>query len=235
MHDHARIVASGALALALTSAVFAGPIYDGSTGQLPHQQGWAYTDTGAIPTPLNPDVAARLGPTKTTPLSYWSCALPNGGVGFGDNGGWSFSASVKVEESSWYQTPDFKRAGYYISLSDKTGKWAGLGIASDRIVLATKDVNASDGVYMFDTTQGFNTYELRFSGLSVSALINGQEVLTGTVGTAGYANLAWFGDGSSFGSSKTQTAWVSLSPVPAPGPVALATAAGLLSMARRRR
>jgi hypothetical protein len=176
--------------------------YDGALGGLPHDSDcWQFVAGG--PAPVNQDGAGTLGRTTMPLTTYWINSLPP--ISFDD--GASIAASVKVISSNYYQDGTYKRSGYYIQLGDQTGRWAGLGISADRVLLMTADQNSFDQTALFNTTTAFNDYALFFSGNTVQATINGDVVLTAAVGIVGAgSSLAYVGDLSILSASQTLTA-----------------------------
>ena len=181
--------------------------FDASGGLLPTQVCWSLNDTtgGAVPI-INDGDGLDIGPTTTGGVTQFQL-VPKA---FSFDDGASIAANLLVISSTYLLQNGYQRAGYYIGLRDGVGRYALLGIASDRVLLHTADFNPRDLTYLFDSTNGFHTYELQFSGDTVQALIDGTTVLTHSVGTTGlsYATIAFFGDASIVASSTTETSWV---------------------------
>lgn len=180
--------------------------YDASTGLLPPDVCWNQVNPNQAPAPTLVKGAVLLGPTVSGTNCYFRRDLPP--MNFNDGG--AVTASVKIDASTWYAVNPYKRTGFSLHLSDETGRWAHLGIASDRILLHTSDVNWSDFTYLFDSTGGFHTYRLEFQGNTVKAIIDGNVVLTDTAGTGGTPNVAYFGDITALAWSTSRTAWITV-------------------------
>ncbi len=154
--------------------------YDGSLGGLPDDSAcWSVVQSGSGPAPYNERGAAVLGPTSNPSTFWWEGALPS----FSFDDGAEITARVKVSQSSWWTQFPFKRNGFYIGLDDELGRYAWLGISSDRLSLLVTDPNWNAAEYLMDTTGKYFDYSLRFSGNTVEALVDGVVVMTGTVGT----------------------------------------------------
>jgi hypothetical protein len=193
--------------------------YDGSLGGVPQDSAcWTLTQSGAAPAPFNDGGAVVIGPTSSAGLLHFSHPLPP--ISF-DDGAW-ITAQVKVTSSGYYAVFPFRRSGYYIQLRDNDGRWAGLGISSDRVLLMTADQNWGDQTFQVDTTAGYRVYALHFAGDDVEALIDGEVVLTAAAGTLepGEA-IAYFGDLSILAGSQTHTAQVEVIGVTACAPADL--------------
>ncbi|MFO0962230.1 MAG: hypothetical protein U0625_04920 [Phycisphaerales bacterium] len=178
--------------------------WDASLGGLPQDSlCWEYAATAGVPAPVNNGEAVVLGPTTSAATASWRQAL----VPFAFTAGASVSARVKVNSSSYYAVNPYRRSGYYLRLSDKTGRWAQLGISGDRLLLHTSDANWTDQTYLVNTTGAFHEYTLTFSGTTVTAAIDGVVVLTDTSGTGDTPNRVMIGDLSGLAASSTETAW----------------------------
>lgn len=209
MSSSAARVCAFAIAACLASPACADvlALYDASTGLLPDDSDcWSYVASGAIAAPVSRGGAVTLGRTTNGGYFYWEQGLPP--LSFDD--GASISATVKIDTSSFYAVFPFQRSGYYIQLTDVQGRFAQLGISADRILLGTADQNWSDFTYSFDSTGEFHDYSLVFTGNTVQALIDGEVVLTDTVGSGGAGAKAYFGDMSVLANSLTHTALVTV-------------------------
>lgn len=186
--------------------------FDGSLGGVPHDAPcWEFFSFGPLSDPVNEDGAVVLGPTTDNGAHYWTQTL----VPFSFDDGASITATLKVTWSSYYGQFPLKRAGYYITLTDKLGRVALLGVTSDLIVLATADQNWSNQTYEHDATDGYHVYTLAFNGNECQAFIDGKLVLTDAVGGgSGVPNTATFGDLSVLTSSHTHTALVVVEGIP---------------------
>ncbi|MFO0873039.1 MAG: hypothetical protein U0575_03595 [Phycisphaerales bacterium] len=182
-------------------------VYDAGKGLLPTDVCWTLNDTtgGAVPI-VNVGGSLAIGPTTTAGVTQFQ-VVPKA---FSFDDGASIAARVFVTSSTYLNQNGYQRAGYYIGLRDGIGRYALLGIASDRVLLATEDFNPTDQTYAFNTTGAFHVYKLAFSGDTVQAIIDDVVVLTDDVGNAGftYPTIALFGDASIVASSTTETAWV---------------------------
>ncbi|MBL9148811.1 MAG: hypothetical protein JNM94_08980 [Phycisphaerae bacterium] len=190
-----------ALVVAAASSADQIGTYDASLGLLPGDICWTAVGANQAPPPTFVDGALKHGQTSYGTSSYFSRALPP--YLFAD--GAAVTAVVKIQSSTWYASNPFKRTGYYVNLADKSGKFAALGIASDRILLQTLDQNWSDQTYLMDTTNAFHTYRLAFSGSTVAVFVDGRQVLSDTVGSGATPNQVIFGDVSILGASTSLT------------------------------
>lgn len=181
--------------------------YDAETGLLPTQVCWTLNDTtgGAAPI-VNVGDGLAIGPTTTAGVTQFQVTPKP----FSFDDGAAIAARVVVVSSTYLNQNGYQRAGYYIGLRDGEGRFALLGIASDRVLLQTADFNPTDLTFAFDATRSFHVYKLQFSGDTVQALIDDVVVLTDDVGTTGFAvdTIALFGDVSIVASSTTETTWV---------------------------
>jgi hypothetical protein len=184
--------------------------YSAADGVLPTERCWDAVNPQNAPPPVIEAGALVFGTTGYGTSSFFQHTFP--AMSFAD--GAAIEASVKVDSSTWYGTNPFKRTGFYLSLADASGKWAYLGIAGDRVLLQTGDQNWSDQTFRFNSTDGFHTYRLAFVGSTATVSIDGNVVLTDTVGSGAVPNRAIFGDISILGSSKTRTASVTVEGVP---------------------
>ncbi len=183
---------------------------NGGSGVLPTERCWEAISPQNAPTPTIVDGAMLFGPTGYGSYSYFLHSFPP--IAFAD--GAAIEARIKVDASTWYGTNPYKRTGFYLSISDAAGKWAALGLSSDRVLLATGDQNWSDQTFRFPTTDGFHTYRLEIQGSIATVLIDGQVVLSDTVGSGALPNQAYFGDASILGNSTTRTEYVQVEGVP---------------------
>lgn len=184
--------------------------YDPSQGALPTERCWDAVGAQNAPVPTIVDGALVHGLTGYGNSSYFAHQFPP--LFFAD--GAAIEASIKVDSSTWYGVNPYKRTGFYLQISDNAGKWASIGISSDRILLATGDQNWSDQTYLVNTTRAFRTYRLEIVGSTATVFLDGVPVLTDTVGSGSVANRAYFGDASILGNSKTRTAYVKVEGVP---------------------
>jgi hypothetical protein len=196
-----RAGAFAALVVAASSNADQIGTYDASLGFLPGDICWNVVGANQAPAPTFVDGALRHGPTVYGTSSYFSRDLPPYLLADGA----AVTAVVKIQSSTWYASNPFKRTGYYINLSDKSGKWAGLGIASDRILLQTLDQNWSDQTYLMNTTDAFHTYRVEFSGTTATVFVDGRAVLSDTVGSGATPRRVIFGDVSILGWSTSFT------------------------------
>ncbi len=200
-------------ALLVTSLAVAGDAivtYDAATGLLPTEVCWDAVNPGAAPPPSFVKGALLLGPTTTSGAPYFRRVL----TPFSFDDGSSVTVSVKVLASSWYAQFPLQRTGYFVALSDLQGRYAYLGIASDRILLMNTDQSWSNQTAEFDSTSGFHTYRMSFAGNVVSISVDGNVLLSDVVGTGADANTVSWGDLSILGDSTTLTASVIVEGVP---------------------
>jgi len=201
------------VAASVASVVCGGELvlrYDASSGLLPTDVCWEHVGARNAPPPVVARGALTLGPTGWDNGSYFFHAFPS--IGFAD--GAALEASIKVDESTWFAQFPYRRTGFYLQLNDSTGAFAGIGIASDRVLLSTADQNWSDQSFLVNTTDAFHTYRLEFEGSTAKVLMDGAVVLTAPVGTGGQPNIAYFGDLSILGASTTRTAYIQVEGVP---------------------
>ena len=184
--------------------------YDASQGALPTERCWEAIGAQYAPLPVVVDGALVHGMTGYGTASYFAHSYPP--IDFAD--GAAVEASVKVDSSTWYAGNPYKRTGYYVAISDNAGKYAAIGISSDRVLLSTADQNWSDQTYLINTTRSFHTYRLEIVGSLATLLIDGVPVLSDTVGSGATPNRAYFGDASILGNSKTRTQYVKVEGVP---------------------
>jgi len=154
------------------------------------------------------------------------------------------SASLWVISSS-YDPNEFnegiQRAGYYLQANDDAGRIFNIGISSTGVYMNT-DANGAvtNGVPFtpFTTTNGFNTYTLTVASGVGTLSINGTPIGTTPVGAAVFANtanLVYFGDGTTDGSSQTELANFSYSTVPEPDFLMLAMSTLVLVVCSARK
>jgi hypothetical protein len=201
------------LSVLVSSPALAGDLvlrYDASQGVLPTERCWDAVGAQNAPAPTLVDGSLVHGLTGYGTSSYFTHVFPP--LSFAD--GAAIEASIKVDSSTWYGSSPYKRSGFYIQIADGAGKWASLGISSDRVLLQTADQNSSDLTYLINTTRAYHTYRLEFSGSTATVLIDGVPVITDTVGSGATPNRAIFGDVSILGSSKTRVQYVQVEGVP---------------------
>ncbi len=208
----ASVLAIAALTLGSPAIADQTARYDAALGGVPQDSPcWVYLGGAGAPVPTNNGAAVVLGPTTTAGTPRWEQNL----VPFSFDDGASLVASVRVNSSSYYASSPYRRSGYYIGLRDRFGRYANLGISSDRVLLSTLDANWSDQTFLINTTTAFHEYRLTFTGNTVVASIDGVPVLSDTVGaSAANDSQVSFGDFSVLASSTTQTAWIEVQGVP---------------------
>lgn len=206
------------IAAAVVASVIASPqsaiaSYEPETGQMPTDQCWSLIDTtgGAAPI-INVGDGLAMGPTTPGGVVQFQKLMRS----FSFDDGAIVAARVAVVASSYANQGGLQRAGYSIGLVDANGRFALLGIASDRVLLQTADFNPTDQTYAFDAASGFHIYKLHFVGDTVQVLIDDIVVLTDDVGAGdlGSAPLILFGDTSSIADSTTELAWIQATGVP---------------------
>lgn len=201
------------LSALVSSPALAGDLilrYDASQGVFPTDRCWEAIGAENAPPPTLVDGALVHGLTGYGNASYFTHSFPP--LSFADSA--AIEASIKVDSSTWYGISPYQRSGFYLEMSDSAGTWASLGISSDRVLLQTADQNFSDLTYLINTTRAYHTYRLQFAGATATVLIDGVPVITHTVGSGSTPNLAYFGDASILGNSKTRIQYVQVEGVP---------------------
>lgn len=242
---HTNLLAA-ALCAALAPAS-AATLYNASLGSTPAAQGWTTLAVGA---------AAWEAVTVGAPPAY-SLVTTGAGVSYFGNAlvgaptlntaaGFDLSFGLKVVSETHVGN---NRAGYSVVLvgADPT-KAVELSFWQGNVWVPDYDptdpdrfVHGADAA--FNTTGAFHTYLLSVRNQQYTFSADGNVLLSGalhdyTAGGAPYTqpNFLFFGDDSSRGTSATELAFVTLTPVPEPAPAALLMAglAGLAWRARQR-
>jgi hypothetical protein len=241
LNAHAALLA---LAL-LTGTAQAATLYDASLGSTPAAQGWTPLIVGAEPFQA---VTVGLPPaysllTTGPGVIYFGNALVGAPV-LDTAAGFDLSFNLKVVSEAHTSN---NRAGYSVVVvgADPTHAvelsfWSGNVWVPDYVAGdPDRFVHGQDAA--FDTMGAFRTYLLSVRNQQYTFSSGGVTLLSGalhdyTAGGAPYnqPNFLFFGDDSSRGTSATELASVSLSPVPESTPAALLLA-GLAGLGWRLR
>lgn len=179
--------------------------YDGSLGSLPTDQCWSFVqeESAVVPT-MNGD-AAHLGPTLLDGRCYWRRDLTP--FVFAD--GAAATVVTSIITSSYIQSGQLRRCGYSITMTDAAGRWARLGISSNRVLLQTSTNGIFDQVKTYQQTPGEHSFRLDFLGTEVRVLVDGIVMLSGFAGVNGdHPNTVLVGDTTFWGHSNTDTSLV---------------------------
>ncbi len=233
------------LALALlTGAAQAATLYDASLGSMPAVQGWTPLVVGAAPFQA---VTVGLPPayaldTSGAGVSYFGNALV-GAPTLDTATGFDLSFNLKLVSETHSSN---NRAGYSVVVvgTDPTRAvelsfWAGnIWVPDYNAADPDRFVHGLDAT--FNPTGAFHTYLLSVRNQQYTLSTGATTLLSGalhdyTAGGFPYTqpNFLFFGDDSSRGTSSTELASVTLTPVPEPVPAALLLA-GLAGLCWRQ-
>ena len=223
----------------LCTQASAATLYDAGAGTLPSVQGWTSLQLG--PAPLQ-SVSGGLYKLDTTAASYFGNTLAGSPV-LDTAAGFDLVFTLRLQSETHI---GLNRSGYSVVMigSDPThglelGFWSGEVFAYDYNG-ADPDRFVHGAGAAFDTTAALVNYTLSVRNQQFSFSANGTPLLAGslrnyTAGGPPYTtpNFLFFGDDSSRGTSISELAFVSLTPVPEPAPVLL-LAAGMAALLGRR-
>jgi len=179
--------------------------YEPSLGTLPDDQCWELVQNGTHPAPVVTGGVMQIGTTTTSGTQYWSRVF-NEEVDF--TRGAVMEMRLEVIASNYNATSggSGQRAGFYFSVADKNGRRFNVGIAANKLLIATSDptpVGAANPSIDFVTTGQVRTYRLEVLGTTARLYVDNELKLTATQGQlSSIANRAYFGDGSIYGTSK---------------------------------
>ena len=204
---------AGALVAAVVLAVLCGRAaaqpywfgYEPSLGTLPDQQCWELVQTGTQPAPTVVDGTLQTGTTTVSGVQYWSRTF-NEQIDF--SRGAVMEVTLEVITSNYNATSggSGQRAGFYFSIADQNGRRFNVGIASNKLLIATSDptpIGTANPSIDFVTTGRARTYRLEVLGTTGRLYVDGELKLTATQGSLSSAeNRVYFGDASVYGTSK---------------------------------
>lgn len=179
--------------------------YEPTLGTLPDQQCWELVQTGTHPTPTIVDGTLRTGPTSTSGTQSWARVF-NEEIDF--TRGAVMEVTLEVITSNYNATSggSGQRAGFYFSIADKTGRRFTVGIASNKLLIATTDptpIGAANPSVDFVTTGQARTYRLEVLGTTGRLYVDGELKLTATQNALNTTfNRVTFGDSSIYGTSR---------------------------------
>lgn len=184
--------------------------YDGSLGSLPTDQCWSFVQEDSAVVPTMEGNAAHLGPTILSGRSYWRRDL----TPFIASDGAAATVVSSIISSSYIQTGQLRRCGFSITMTDALGRWARLGVSSNRVLLQTSTNGVFDQVKTYQQTPGDHSFRLEFVGTEVRVLVDGTVMLTGFAGVNGeHPNTVLVGDTTIWGHSNTETSLVMIESV----------------------
>lgn len=147
----------------------------------------------------------QTGTTTVSGVQYWSRTF-NEQIDF--SRGAVMEVKLEVITSNYNPTSSGsgQRAGFYFSITDKNGRRFNVGIASNKLLIATSDpspVGAANPAIDFTTTGQARTYRFEVLGTTGRLYVDGVLMLTATQGSlTSTNNRVFFGDSSVYGTSR---------------------------------
>ncbi len=180
--------------------------YEPSLGTLPTDQCWQIYQTGSFATPVVAVGALFTGPTSTPGYQYWYKEFSQP-LSFAD--GVSIEADLEIISSNFNSTSggSGQRAGYYLSVSDGSGRYASVGIGDSTTYMTCVEPSPNG---IFSPSVNFNavgrhTYRLDVTLAGASLYVDNVQLLTMPLSTqTSTPNLAYFSDGSVYGTHQAK-------------------------------